>query len=611
MTMTRARARAYRLALAFALFASCTAHAHAPSARTPVVADAAPAAPTDDTADRGVKFTWGAKIPLRDGTKLHANVYLPDPLPAPAPCLFTLTPYVAQSYHDRGMYFAKHGYPFLTVDARGRGNSEGTFAPFLQEADDGHDVVEWLAKQPYCNGKVSMWGGSYAGYNQWMTATRRPPSLATIVPVASPYASVDFPMTNGIAYPYAAQWLAFTAGRAAQSMLFGDDAFWADAMRRWVESGRPFREFDSIAGVPSPTFQEWAAHPYGDPYWDRYNPTPAQYASIRMPVLTVTGMYDGDQPGALRHYAEHLRHSDESTRAQHYLVIGPWDHAGTRTPQAEFAGMKFGPASLVDLPKLHLEWYEWTMRGGPKPEFLRKRVAYYVTGAETWRYADSLEAVTATTRTLYLDSAGAANDVYASGRLQDAPGAGRPDAYVYDPNDTSLAKLEAGLGARDATDQRLLLAASGRVLVYHSPPLPEATEISGFFRFDAWLAIDQPDTDFLVAVDEVLPDGRIIPLSTTAMRARYREGARPPKLVRTREPLKYEFRDFTFASRLLAKGSRLRLVVSPALTFALERNRNSGGVVANESAADARAVKVSLYHDRARPSALHVPIGAK
>ncbi len=149
-----------------------------------------------------VKFQWGVKIPLRDGVKLNATVYTPREQKAPAPCVFTLTPYISQSYHDRGIYFASHGYPFLTVDVRGRGNSEGQFRPLLQEAPDGHDVVEWLAQQPYCNGKVTMWGGSYAGYDQWVTAKEFPPHLATIVPVASPYAGIDFPMRGNIASPY-------------------------------------------------------------------------------------------------------------------------------------------------------------------------------------------------------------------------------------------------------------------------------------------------------------------------------------------------------------------------------------------------------------------------
>src|SRR5690348_4022020 len=106
-----------------------------------VGAHADAAAPADPGSP--VDFQWGVKIPLRDGVKLNATLYRPQAQRDPLPCVFTLTPYIAQSYHDRAMYFAAHGYVFLTVDVRGRGNSEGEFTPLLQEAHDGHDVVEW------------------------------------------------------------------------------------------------------------------------------------------------------------------------------------------------------------------------------------------------------------------------------------------------------------------------------------------------------------------------------------------------------------------------------------------------------------------------------------
>src|ERR1700683_421849 len=141
-----------------------------------------------------VQMSWGIQIPMRDGTRLSATLYLPKTDSAPSPVVFTLTPYIGQTYHHVAAYFAERGLPFLTVDVRGRGNSEGTFNPLIQEAHDGHDIVEWLAHQPYCNGKVAMWGGSYAGYDQWATVKEGPPHLATIAPVASPYIGVDFPI---------------------------------------------------------------------------------------------------------------------------------------------------------------------------------------------------------------------------------------------------------------------------------------------------------------------------------------------------------------------------------------------------------------------------------
>ena len=542
---------------------------------------------------------------------LNATVYTPRDQKAPAPCIFTLTPYIAQSYHDRGVYFAAHGLPFLTVDVRGRGNSEGEFHPFIQEAQDGYDIVEWLAQQPYCNGKVTMWGGSYAGYDQWATAKEFPPHLATIVPVASPYAGVDFPMQYNIFSPYDMQWLTFTSGHAAQDRIFGDTEFWKSTYRRWFESGRPFKDFDVMLGNPSPIFQEWLAHPHPDAYWDTYNPTAEQYAKLSIPILTITGSYDDDQPGALAHYRQYMRNASPEGRARHYLVIGPWDHAGTRTPKAEFGGLSFGEASLVDLPKLHLDWYAWTMQNGAKPAFLQKAVAYYVMGADRWRYADTLEGITAESRAYALDSAVNATDVFRSGTLDPrAPARGAPDQYVFDPRDVSIAATQMQIDLdKQFVEQRLVSARRGQQFVYHSAPFERDTEISGTFKLSAWIAIDQPDTDFTVSVYEIAPDSSSIYLTGDVLRARYRESLREPKLITTRQPLRYDFTHFTFVSRMVKKGSRLRLVISPLHSMYGEKNYNAGGVVSEESVQDARSVTVRLFHDASHVSALYVPIG--
>lgn len=558
-----------------------------------------------------VQFSWGVKIPLRDGIKLDATVYRPKQPSAPAPCIFTLTPYISQNYNDRGIYFAAHGYPFLIVDVRGRGNSEGEFRPMIQEAQDGYDVAEWLAKQPYCNGKVAMWGGSYAGYNQWATAKELPPHLATIVPAAAAQAGVDFPMRNNIKYPYEVQWLTLVSGRASQDKLFGNKDFWNAKNREWFESGRPLRELDQIVGNPSRIFQEWLSYPEQGPHWDAYNPTQEQYAKLRLPILTITGSYDDDQPGALAFYQQHMRYGSAAAKAQHYLIIGPWDHAGTRTPKAEVGGLKFGEASLLDLPRLHTDWYAWTMQRGAKPEFLKKRVAYYVMGADQWRYSDTLEAITAESRPYYLDSTGeAASDVFSSGTLSAATGQSKPDRYVYDPRDVSGAEAETKLDPESLVDQSVVLSGRSKVLVYHSAPFESDTEVSGFFKLRAWIALDQPDTDFSVTIYEIFPDGGSVKLSTDVLRARYRQSLRQAKLVPKDEVLPYDFDHFTFVSRQVKRGSRLRLVIGPINSINSEKNYNSGGVVAEESIKDARPVTVTLYHDRERPSTLYVPIAA-
>jgi uncharacterized protein len=131
--------------------------------------------------------------------ELNGTLYLPRITAKGAtprtPVLFTLTPYVSDTYHLRAAYFAAHGYAFALLDVRGLGNSAGSLEPFANEAYDGHDVVEWLAQQPFCDGHVAMWGGSYAGFDQWATAKELPPHLSTIVPAAAVHLGVDAPHT--------------------------------------------------------------------------------------------------------------------------------------------------------------------------------------------------------------------------------------------------------------------------------------------------------------------------------------------------------------------------------------------------------------------------------
>jgi putative CocE/NonD family hydrolase len=234
---------------------------------------------------------------------------------------------------------------------------------------------------------------------------------------------------------------------------------------------------------------------------------------MAIPILTITGHYDDDQAGAMEYYRRHMQHGNAEAKARHYLIMGPWDHAGTRTPTREVGGLKFGEASLVDLNKLHREWYDWTLKSGKKPSFLKKRVAYYVPGAEEWRYADNLEAHSPTTRRLYLHSRdGQANDVFHSGVLAAAgPVTAAPDTYIYDPLDVRPAELERSLIKDSTTDQRRALNLFGNGLVYHSEPFTEATEITGYLKLAVWLALNVPDTDFQVDIYEIMLDGTSSP----------------------------------------------------------------------------------------------------
>lgn len=563
-------------------------------------APATPAAPAHDAGP--VHIQRDVRIPLRDGIRLAATAYLPA-TGAPAACVVTLTPYIGVSYHDRGMWFAARGLSFLTIDVRGRGDSEGRFAPNRQEADDGHDVVAWLADQPFCGGKVAMWGGSYAGHAQWATAGRRPKGLATIVPVASPMIGVDFPISRGMIDPYARQWLALVAGRASQAPLAGDSALWIGLARDRFEAGRANAELAGLFGVEEPTMAAWFRNRGNAAWWQAHNPAPADYAGIAQPVLSITGAYDADQAGALAHYRAHMAAATPAARAQHYLVIGPWDHAGTRTPQRRFGGIEAGPASLLDMNWLHLDWYRWTMAGGAKPAFLKDQVAYYVFGAEAWRYAQTLQAVTTGRQDMALGSDRSGKGLLGAG------GSRRSDSFLHDPRDVQDAALEAGIDPGDNSDRQLVAARKGRQLVYTSAPFETPLEMAGEARLSAWISLDQPDVALRATLYALFPDGRAVRLGSDRMRARLRDSDFVPRPVPQNRPQLWTFDRFPFHARRLDSGTRLQLVIDPMNSIWVEKAYGSAKSPELETMADARPVTVTLHHDARYPSVLSLPLG--
>jgi hypothetical protein len=323
-----------------------------------------------NTLGQDININSGLKIKLRDGIELNATLYEPHDQKEALPVIFALTPYIGDTNHGRGVYFARNGYVFAIVDVRGRGSSEGIFDPFLQEATDGYDVAEWLSKQGFCNGKVAMWGGSYLGYDQWATAKELPPHLSTIVPVSAVYPGFIFPMTMNIGDPYTIDWLNYTSGKTGNPNLHADDSFWGSKFSERYLKDLPFGKLDSLTGNTTTVFQKWMSHPAVDNYWKSFIPTELQYSRIHLPSLTITGCYDDVQQGAIKFYNDYLQHISVEERKKQFLIIGPWDHLGTRTPKKDVGGLKFGDSSLIDMNTLHRQWYNYIMKDSTKPNFL-------------------------------------------------------------------------------------------------------------------------------------------------------------------------------------------------------------------------------------------------
>jgi hypothetical protein len=583
------------------------------------------ASPTPPAAtDYDIK--WGVKIPMRDKVELNATLYFPktaDGSQPKTPVIFTLTPYISDSYHPRAAYFASHGYVFALVDVRGRGNSGGDFEPFAQEPHDGHDVVEWLAQQPFCDGKVAMWGGSYAGFDQWATAKELPPHLTTIVPAAAAHPPLDYPSLDNIGETYDVQWFTFTSGKAGQVNLFGDSKFWRTKFLDFYKKHLAFKTLDSFVGNPSVSFQRILKHPTADAYYDAMVPTVDEFKKLTLPILTITGQYDGDELGAMTFYRDHMANAALDVKAKHFLIIGPWDHAGTRTPTDEVAGVKFGKDAVLDLNDLHRQWYDWTMKNGAKPQFLKNQVAYYLIAAGNsgangeWKYTDSYANLIANAKTFYLETGpGRGNGIFDSGFLQESrPKEGEPfiaaGKFVYDPLDTRRGEETEGVESNDKTagiDQKFPLSIGNDGLVYHTEALTKETPLVGCPTVTLWLSIDTPDVDLEADLYEIQPDGTSIALWTDLRRLRYRDSLREAKLVKPGEIVKCDFNPGLFVARKMMKGSRLRLVVTAVNSIFWQKNYCSGGVVAEETAKDARTCHVQVHHDAQHPSSIQLPL---
>lgn len=612
--------------LAALLVAASLPARSAPVPATPGYPVAGPPADTA-AADTSIYIT-DVRIPLRDGVELHGRTWRPvvgrasphggDPrtagpgeVPAaePRPVVLSLTPYTLDDAHERGRYFAERGYVYLNVDARGRGASGGTFRPLAGEGPDAADVVRWAAEQAWSDGRVVMRGGSYRGMVQWQTLAAGPPqALEAVVPTASVHPGWDYPNPSGIFMSYATRWLAFVQGNASQGSLFGDSDYWEARYRAMHRQGRPFTALDEITGLDGETFERWTAHPWYDDFWRSMNPDSADYRAMDVPVLTITGHFDGDQPGALRYYRRHVRWGPEEAVRDHHLVVGPWSHGGTRDPQKELRGLTFADTAVIDVEALHDAWYRWALEGEEKPPFLEDRVVYYVMGADEWRSAPSLEAVSDTARRWYLTSPGTdARDPFRSGRLTASrPDRADVDRYTYDPRDT------ADVATWETMEEDLTAGGAAFLddpkLVYHSPPLERDVEVSGAMELHAWIELDVPGTDLAAWVYEVRPDGETLFLGRSFLRARHREGVDRSEPIAPGEVLRYTFDRFYWFSRELQEGSRLRLVILPLNSPEWDKNYQAEGHPIDQSAADARPGTLRLHTGPEHPSRLVLPV---
>lgn len=585
--------------------------AHAARAQTPPPPPPPPIKPAQKIP---VQLTWSQKIPMRDGVKLSATIYRDPKQTKRVPAIVMLTPYIETHAAKQGVHFAQNGYVFVGVDLRGRGNSDGVFVPGQVEAKDGYDVIEWAAKQPWCDGQVATWGGSWLGFTQWSIAKEFPPHLKAIAPTASVHPGVDYPQPHGIFMSYMLRWLTYVHGRAGNDGLFGSPAFWINNEYQQLSSGRSFQQLDELSGIKDTVFRTWAAHPREDAFWQAITPRPEHYAKLRIPVLTITGHYDDDQLGALTYYDRHMAHGAKDVTARHWLVMGPWDHSGTRRPKPVVGGETFGPGVVMSMEELHTAWYDHVLKGGPRPEFLKERVTLFIAGRNTWIYASDLKQIESAPLELALDAAGATpGDVTRTGRMiAQAPAAPATVALTSDPkylppHETLLQKVASEEPRPFVIDQESAYRDLRSKVVLHSAPFTAETVLAGRPRLRLQVAVDQPDADLWIELYEILADGRSVRLAESSIRLRYRNGGVTGTPMTPGKPERVDVPPLNFFARSIAKGSRLRLVIDAGPQFGWQRNSHTGGDLASEPASKGRVAKVSIMTGPGTGSALELP----
>ena len=554
-------------------------------------------------------------VTARDGTPLAATVWKPDADDQRYTTILVVTPYVSDEAHPRARIYADRGYATVSLDRRGRGASGGPHEVLTDVGPDACDAIAWIKAQPWSDGRVAMRGGSYRGMAQWMTARSCPDEIETMIPTASVYPGHDdFPIASGpITYKYIARWLSFVAGPTRNINLFGDNAYWRERALASYRAYVPFHQYDAFVGAPSRVFQAWVEMLSEPARWGSYTIPPEAYAKMDMPILSITGHFDGDQLGALRYYRDHQKSAPRRAAREHYLVIGPWDHAGTRTPRRTLGeGVEFGPDAVFDMDQFNLDWFDWRLGRGPKPDLLRKgSVAYYAGGSEEWRYADDLDAIEGEKRTLYLSAApDEARDVFRSGRLEAVPPTGEePHAFVSDPLNTTLADItdESWWTLSGSNLRKVWPAHMPETLIFHSAPLAEDMTMAGSMKLTLHLEIDTPDADIFATVYAIFPDGEALYLGGDVVRARFRNGLEP-ELVEPGVVEPYVFDGFYWNAWDLPAGTRIRLTVGPFNDPHYQKNYNSGGRLGFETAKDARVATIKLHHDVEHPSALVMPL---
>jgi uncharacterized protein len=567
-------------------------------------------------------------VPMRDGVCLEADVWRPD-VSERVPAVLARTPYDRADIHQLAaenidiFRLVEDGFAMVWQDTRGRFGSAGRFRPFFDEASDGYDSVEWLAGQPWCSGDVGMTCSSYLGVTEWLAAVAQPPHLKAIFPhlTASEYFEGWTYQGGAFQLGFALFWALYLAPDTARRLATTGESS-AEEHAALLEAlgdsdphyrHLPLRTLPILRRSRAATYYfDWLAHSSLDEYWQPVAVN-RRYGQIRVPAFNVGGWYDIFLHGTLENYTRmRQKGSTPEARAGQRLLIGPWGHGDQ---SGVFAEVSFGPQSSLasqDLTGLNLAFFRQHLKGMPASLDPSHPVRIFVMGENRWHDEQDWPLPSTRYTPWYLHSEGAAGGPGGTISPQ-SPSAEPPDTYIYDPNNPvptlGGAVLIAGsrMGSGPGPCDQRKVETRPDVLVYTSAPLDHSLEVTGPLVAVLYAGTSAPDTDFVVRLCDVNPDGASRILAEGVQRARFRAGNEAPSLIEPGAVNEYRI-DLVATSNAFLAGHSIRVDVTSSSFPRFDANPNTGHPLGEDGPEDVRVARQTIFHDGARPSYILLPV---
>jgi hypothetical protein len=533
-------------------------------------------------------------IKSRDGALLSATIVRKKTIIGKQPAVLMFNIYTGEADMLSAKSSAINGYVGIVVNTRGKNLSPQEIDPFEHDANDAYDVIDWISKQSWSNGKVGMYGGSYLGFSQWAAAKKVHPALKTIVPQTAAAIGVDFPMQNNVFTNYMLRWIHLVTNSKQTDLTDFNSEKWGNAYSEYYKSGRAFNALDTIEGRPNNIFQRWLKHPSHDSYWQNMVAYKKDFAQINIPVLTTTGYFDQEQLGAMYYYNEHLKYNKN---ANHYLLIGPYDHAGAQgNPAPVLNGYTLDSVAVINIKELAFKWFDFILKDSSKPAILKDKVNYQVMGTNTWKHAPTLSKMNNDTLNFYFSNVLSGSGYKLSTTAQSSKFVPQKVDFKDRTDTTHRSEKEVLIDS-------VLDASNG--LTFVSQTFDKPFEINGAFTGMLMASINKKDLDVTISLYELRADGTYFNLSNFLGRASYAKDRSKRELL---IPGKIETIPYTNSFIVSAKinaGSKLVVVLGVNKNKYWQINYGSGKDVSEEIIKDAKEpLEIKWYGN----SSIKIPV---